>query len=69
MSLPDLSSTPRTELGRHRERGRPDRDDLYAVLDAGLICHLEAPPHIIKRGELTQLGSCRSAGNAQQARP
>ena len=40
MSLPDLSSTPRTELGRHRERGRTDRDDLYAVLDAGLICHL-----------------------------
>jgi nitroimidazol reductase NimA-like FMN-containing flavoprotein (pyridoxamine 5'-phosphate oxidase superfamily) len=40
MSLPDLSSTPRTELGRHRERGRTERDDLYAVLDAGLICHL-----------------------------
>ena len=40
MSLPDLSSTPRTKLGRHRERGRTDRDDLYAVLDAGLICHL-----------------------------
>ena len=40
MSLPDLSSTLRTELGRHRERGRTERDDLYAVLDAGLICHL-----------------------------
>ena len=40
MSIPDLSSTPRTELRRHRERGRTDRDDLYAVLDAGLICHL-----------------------------
>jgi uncharacterized protein len=40
MSLPDLSSTLRTELGRHRERGRTDRGDLYAVLDAGLICHL-----------------------------
>jgi uncharacterized protein len=40
MSMPDLSSTPRTELGRHRERGRTERDDLYAVLDAGLICHL-----------------------------
>jgi nitroimidazol reductase NimA-like FMN-containing flavoprotein (pyridoxamine 5'-phosphate oxidase superfamily) len=38
--MPDLSSTPRTELGRHRERGRTDRSDLYAVLDAGLICHL-----------------------------
>ena len=40
MSLPDLSSTQRTELGRHRERARTERDDLYAVLDAGLICHL-----------------------------
>jgi uncharacterized protein len=40
MTVPDLSSTPRTALGRHRERGRTDRDDLYAVLDAGLICHL-----------------------------
>jgi nitroimidazol reductase NimA-like FMN-containing flavoprotein (pyridoxamine 5'-phosphate oxidase superfamily) len=38
--MPDLSSTPRTELGRHRERGRTDRSDLHAVLDAGLICHL-----------------------------
>jgi uncharacterized protein len=40
MGMPDLSSTPRTALRRHRERGRTDRDDLYAVLDAGLICHL-----------------------------
>ena len=40
MSLPDLSSTPRTELGRHRDRGRTGREDLYAVLDTGLICHL-----------------------------
>ena len=38
--MPDLSSTPRTELGRHRERGRTDRSDLHAVLDTGLICHL-----------------------------
>ena len=38
--MPDLSSTPRTALGRHRERGRTDRSDLHAVLDAGLICHL-----------------------------
>jgi uncharacterized protein len=35
-----LSSTPRSTLSRHRERGRTDRADLYAVLDAGLICHL-----------------------------
>lgn len=35
-----LSSTPRTTLRRHRERGMTDRAELYAVLDAGLICHL-----------------------------
>jgi nitroimidazol reductase NimA-like FMN-containing flavoprotein (pyridoxamine 5'-phosphate oxidase superfamily) len=38
-SIP-LSQTPRTRLGRHSERARTDRDELYAVLDAGLICHL-----------------------------
>jgi uncharacterized protein len=35
-----LSSTPRTRLRRHRERGMADREALYEVLDAGLICHL-----------------------------
>jgi uncharacterized protein len=35
-----LSATGRTVLHRHRERGRSDRGDLYAVLDAGLVCHL-----------------------------
>ncbi|HEY6493838.1 MAG TPA: pyridoxamine 5'-phosphate oxidase family protein, partial [Trebonia sp.] len=35
-----LSSTPLTTLRRHRERGQDDRAALYAVLDAGLICHL-----------------------------
>ena len=35
-----LSSTPRTTLHRLRERGRSDRSELDAVLDAGLICHL-----------------------------
>jgi uncharacterized protein len=38
--MPDLSSTPRTALRRHRERGYTERAALYAVLDAGLICHL-----------------------------
>ena len=54
MSLPDLSSTPRTELGRHRERGRTEREDLYAVLDAGLICHLgvivDGAPRVLPTG-------------------
>src|SRR5258708_38848885 len=35
-----LSTTERTRLHRLRERGRAGRADLYAVLDAGLICHL-----------------------------
>src|SRR5882757_2840922 len=35
-----LSPSPRTALHRHKERGRTDREALYAVLDAGLICHL-----------------------------
>jgi nitroimidazol reductase NimA-like FMN-containing flavoprotein (pyridoxamine 5'-phosphate oxidase superfamily) len=40
MSEQGLSGTPRTELRRLRERGRTDRDDLYAVLDTALICHV-----------------------------
>ena len=52
--MPDLSSTSRTELGRHRERGRTERDDLYAVLDAGLICHLgvivDGAPRVLPTG-------------------
>nr|BFE82662.1 hypothetical protein GCM10020093_052630 [Planobispora longispora] len=35
-----LSTTSRTTLGRGKKRARTSRDDLYAVLDAGLICHL-----------------------------
>jgi uncharacterized protein len=52
--MPELSSTPRTVLNRHRERGRTDRDDLYAVLDAGLICHLgvivDGAPRVLPTG-------------------
>jgi uncharacterized protein len=35
-----LSTTERTRLRRLSERGRTDRADLYAILDAGLVCHL-----------------------------
>ena len=35
-----LSTTDRTSLGRHRERGSTDRAALYEVLDAALICHV-----------------------------
>jgi nitroimidazol reductase NimA-like FMN-containing flavoprotein (pyridoxamine 5'-phosphate oxidase superfamily) len=37
---PPLSSTPRTTLHRLRERGRAERTELDAVLNAGLVCHL-----------------------------
>lgn len=35
-----LSATERTRLRRHSERGKTEYDDLLAVLDAGMICHL-----------------------------
>jgi uncharacterized protein len=35
-----LSTSPRTTLHRLPERGRTDRADLYAVLAAGLVCHV-----------------------------
>ncbi|MDT7751522.1 MAG: hypothetical protein QOD96_5184, partial [Pseudonocardiales bacterium] len=35
-----LSPTDRSTPRRHRERGRRERDELYAVLDKALICHL-----------------------------
>jgi len=34
-----LSVTERTRVRRHSERARTDRDELYDVLDAGMICH------------------------------
>ena len=37
---PALSTTERTTLHRLSERGKTDRADLYAILDAGLLCHL-----------------------------
>lgn len=36
---PPLSPTPRTTLNRRRDRASEDRQDLYAVLDAAMICH------------------------------
>ncbi|GAB3905333.1 pyridoxamine 5'-phosphate oxidase family protein [Microbispora bryophytorum] len=35
-----LSTTARTTLRRSKDRARTDRADLYAILDAGLVCHL-----------------------------
>jgi nitroimidazol reductase NimA-like FMN-containing flavoprotein (pyridoxamine 5'-phosphate oxidase superfamily) len=52
--MTELSRSPRTVLRRHRERGRTDRGDLYAVLDAGLICHLgviaDGVPRVLPTG-------------------
>ncbi|GAB1824069.1 pyridoxamine 5'-phosphate oxidase family protein [Herbidospora sp. RD11066] len=52
--MTELSSTPRTALGRSKERGRTDRADLHAVLDAGLICHLgvivDGAPMVVPTG-------------------
>ena len=35
-----LSPTPRSTVRRGQERARDDRDELYALLDAALVCHL-----------------------------
>lgn len=35
-----MSGTDRTRIRRHPDRGSDDRNDLYAILDAGRICHL-----------------------------
>ncbi|MFP5298830.1 MAG: pyridoxamine 5'-phosphate oxidase family protein, partial [Actinomycetota bacterium] len=32
--------TPRTELHRERHKGRYDRETVYAILDAGFLCHI-----------------------------
>jgi uncharacterized protein len=45
VDITPLSRTPLTTLRRHRERGMTDRAELYAVLDAGLICHLGVVAH------------------------
>jgi uncharacterized protein len=37
---PSLSSTPRTRLTRHRERGSEDRADLLAIIREALVCHV-----------------------------
>lgn len=43
--------TPRTQVRRAPKRGQYDRDTVYAILDAGLICHvgfaIEGQPFVI----------------------
>jgi uncharacterized protein len=56
MSTPHapLSTTERTRLGRHSERAGENREDLYAILDAGRVCHLgvivNGSPRVIPTG-------------------
>ncbi|WP_405140843.1 pyridoxamine 5'-phosphate oxidase family protein [Sphaerisporangium sp. NBC_01403] len=49
-----LSTTPRTALNRSKGRGRTDRSELHAILDAGLICHLgvvvDGSPMVVPTG-------------------
>jgi uncharacterized protein len=52
-----LSATPRTTLTRHRERGRSDRDDLFAVLHEALVCHVG----IVRDGEPVVLPAVHAA--------
>lgn len=39
-SLPDFAPTPRARVRRRHDRGRYDRDTIYAILDAALLCHV-----------------------------
>jgi nitroimidazol reductase NimA-like FMN-containing flavoprotein (pyridoxamine 5'-phosphate oxidase superfamily) len=40
MPLPPLSPTPRSRLGRKKDRAATDRAELHALLDEALLCHL-----------------------------
>ncbi|WP_063036915.1 pyridoxamine 5'-phosphate oxidase family protein [Nocardia pseudovaccinii] len=75
-SRPPLSPTPRTTLTRSKERGRTDRAELDAVLDAGLVCHLgvllgDSPvvlPTVYGReGDMLYLHGSTGAGNLRAA--
>jgi hypothetical protein len=39
-SAPDFAPTPRTRVRRLHERGRYDRETMFAILDAALLCHV-----------------------------
>ncbi len=40
MSLGDFKPTPRTRVKRQGMRGTYDRETVYAILDAGVLCHV-----------------------------
>ena len=69
-----LSETPRTRLTRLTERGRTEVEDLYAVLDAGLVGHLglvrDGAPVVLpmgygRRGDTLYLHGSSGAGWAR----
>ncbi|MEV0059131.1 pyridoxamine 5'-phosphate oxidase family protein [Nocardia sp. NPDC050718] len=71
-----LSPTPRTTLTRSKERGRADRAELDAVLDAGLVCHLGVllggspvvlPTVYGRAGDTLYLHGSTGAGNMRAA--
>jgi nitroimidazol reductase NimA-like FMN-containing flavoprotein (pyridoxamine 5'-phosphate oxidase superfamily) len=39
-SLPSFAATPTTRMRRHPERAHYDRDTVFAILDAALLCHI-----------------------------
>ncbi|HEY3810362.1 MAG TPA: pyridoxamine 5'-phosphate oxidase family protein [Acidimicrobiales bacterium] len=39
MTAPEFAPTSRTAVRRHRDRASYDRDQVYAILDEGFICH------------------------------
>ncbi len=71
-----MSPTPRSSLTRAKERGRVDRGELDAVLDAGLICHLgvvlHGSPVVIptiygREGDTLYLHGSTGSGNMRAA--
>ena len=38
--LPSFAPTPRTRIKRHPERAHYDRETVFAILDAALMCHI-----------------------------
>ncbi|MGH3567836.1 MAG: pyridoxamine 5'-phosphate oxidase family protein [Pseudonocardia sp.] len=66
-----LSPTARSTVSRHLERARTDRADLYAVLDAGMVCHVglvvDGAPMVLptgygRRGDTLYLHGSTGAG-------
>lgn len=62
-ALPPLSPTTRSTIRRGARRARTDRAELYAVLDAGMVCHVG----IVLDGAPVVLPTAYSRGHGDQA--